>query len=557
VSEARPARRAFWLLLLAFAALVGLHLASGLGVEPWDDAFFFKRVGVNLLEHGSAAWNLADGPVYGNTSQGFQLLALLPLALAPDFYMSGVLVLSALALVATLALYLRAAQRADDVALAQAVALAGASAPFALVLVHSGMETSVALAALALALVVIPSGRTLPIVATTVLVYLMRPDAVLLPLVALTVDGVWRTRRLPWRPLLGSALALGLVLLACDLYFGTPLPLPFYLKSSALTAYDAAFVQMNLLPKHRNLAGFLLMAAPLVFVIAHGRGRWAWSLTAAAFTLVAYHYFFTLEVMGYYARFYVPALVPLTLAAIDAAPGLRTRARAPVTLAFLVLYLVAIVLLYRARLVYDAKDPLHARLRLELYLGYALAFAVVLTSIHVRRLRPAALLVAVPLVLLVAAWRGLAHPPLVFESDTLLVEKAIDRFTTARGIRAVRACLPEPLTLYHSEIGIPGLLFPRSRVVDLAGLMDRELARGGVDLGARCQRDRPEVFFLPHRNYKRQRELILASTCLRDYRLVVEKSSSPLYIRNDLVDDFVACARRMGDPWVGVPAASR
>jgi hypothetical protein len=542
-----------WLALLAFAALAAIVLTSALDVEPWDDAFFFKRIGWNLLHHGTAAWNLADGPVYGNTSQGFQLLALLPLALVPGFYMTAIKVLSALGLVATFALCARAARRTAEPALATAVAFVGAGAPFARLLVGSGMETCASLAALALALVVVASGRTGPIVATTTLVYLMRPDAVLVPLVALTVESLVRTRRLPWRPLLGCAVALALVLGACQLYFGTPLPLPFYLKSSALTAYDAAFVQMNLGPKHKNLLGFALFAAPLVFVAAHGRGARIVSLLAAAAALVVYHDVFTLEIMGYYARFYVPALVPLTLAAVEAAPGLRLRARWPVTLAFVVVHLAVIVLVYRARLVVDAKEALHTRLRLELYLGYALAAALLLLgapAVRAGRLRAAAVAIAVPLVLGFAAWRGLPHPsPLVY-SDAALVEKAIDRFTTARGIRAVRACLREPLTVYHSEIGIPGLYFPDSRIVDLAGLMDRELARGHVDLDARCAKDRPEVFFLPHRNYKRQREAIARSTCLRDYRQVVSNSSSPLYVRNDLADEFVACAARMKDPWV-------
>jgi len=545
-------------LLVAYTGVVALHLASGLDVEAWDDAYFFKRIGLNILQHGSAAWNLREGPVYGNTSQGFQVVTLLPLLFGADYYISIMKFVSALAMVLTLVLYLRAARRSGDLAFAAGVAFLGACGPFLLLLIHSGMETNTSFVVLAINLLVIhdSAGRTrrqqvVAVVITTLLVYLTRPDAVAISLVTIAVHSTLGERKPDWR-LLGCCLAgLLAVLAVCYLYFGSPFPLAFYLKSRPLTAYATQFVDLDLVPKRRNLVGLLVMAAPLVHVAAHGRSAWSRALLAAAAVFVAYHYFFTVEVMGYYARFYVPAMVPVTLAAIDAAPRWRERSHALLTLAFVVVYGAVLLLLYRHRLVYDAKDPMHMRVDRALYLGYAIAASVLLLGAHVQA-SWAAILVALPLA--VGSVRGLPLPPLVVHDDATLLAKHIERFTTVRGILAVRACIPPPFRMYHTEIGIPGVLFPSATITDMAGLMDKEFARAGMSFDARCEKDRPELIFLPHRNYKVQRDRILNGTCIRDYQLVVSNSSSPLYVRKDLAGDFVACAHRMGDRWVdGAP----
>jgi hypothetical protein len=552
--------RGRWLaawLLVASAAIAALYLASGLDLEAWDDSYFFLRIGRNILEHGSAAWNLADGPVYGNTSQGFQLLALLPIALAPDHYITAVKFLSAAAAVLLFAVYARAARRSAgdspaDQAFAAGAALLAASAPLLSLLIHSGMETSASLVVLAANLVAIRGGAesrrgAAAIAATTLAVYLMRPDAVAISLGALVVSGWLRDRRPPWRALAWCAVALACAIGALYLYFGTPLPLAFYLKSRALTVYTPDFWDLGVALKRRNLAGILVMAAPLLYVAAHGRGPWIAGLLASFALFAAYHYFSTVEVMGFYGRFYAPGLVPVALAAIEAAPRFRERSRAPVTALFLVVYALVILLLYRHRLIYDEKDQVITRVALPLYLGYAAAAALLLFGARARA-GVAAALVVVPI--LVGSWRGLPRPPLRLQSDEALLSTHIERPTTVRGIRAVRACIPEPFRIYHTEIGVPGALFQRSTVTDMAGLMDQEIALHGMDVDARCARDRPAVIFLPHRNYTALRAQFARGACLGGYQEVVHRSSSPLYIRKDLAADFLACARRVGDRWI-------
>jgi hypothetical protein len=531
---------------------------SGLDVEAWDDSYFFKRIGLNILEHGSAAWNVADGPVYGNTSQSFQLVALVPLLIAADHYIAIIKLLSALSLVGLFAMYVRATRTlvADgspaERALALGVALLAASAPYVLLLVHSGMETCLAFVVIAINLLAIRRGAATrrdaaAVVASTVLVYLTRPDAVAISLVSLALYHGLRDRRVPWRILLLCGLALAAVLGLSQLYFGTPFPLAFYLKSRALTVYTADFVRLDHVYKVRNLLGLLVMAAPLVYVAAHGRSAWTAAMLACFALFSVYHYFSTIEVMGSYARFYLPGLVPLALAAIEAAPRLRQRSRPLVAILFCALYALGVFCLYRYRLIYDVKNQLISRVYGDLYVGYALAAIVLLVG---ARLRAAAVAALAGVPILIAAVTGLPAPRPRLLSDRELLDRHIERPTTLRGIRAVEACIPQPLHLYHTEIGVPGVLFHDSTVTDMAGLMDTQIALHGMDFDARCTRDRPEVIFLPHRNYRSLRDQIARGTCIRDYQRVVRDSSSPLYIRKDLIADFLPCARRVGDRWI-------
>ena len=543
-------------LVLACATVVVIYLLATMGLEAWDDALFFKRIGLHLLRDGVAAWNLEDGPVYGNTSQGFQLVALVPILIDDEHYLALVRILSAAAMLALFAVLARGARREGgspaDLALAWGVALLAASAPYLLLLVQSGMETAVALVVLAVNLFVVrwaPASRggAAAVAATTTVVFLFRPDAVAISLIVIAAHGWAQAGRPPWRVLLACGAALAAILAALWLYFGTPVPLAFYLKSRALTSYTTDFVELSLQLKRRNLIGLLVMAAPLLYVAGHGRGAWSWSLLGSFALFTGYHWISTIEVMGWYARFYAPGLVPLAMAAMAAAPRFRERSRLWVSLLFCAVYAAGILLAYDHRLVFDAKDGAIARAPLPLYVGYALGWAILLVGARLHT-GAAAALIAVPLA--VGAVRGLPPMSVRLPTDEVLIARYMDGITTVRGLRTMRACIPQPLRMYHTEIGVPGVWFAGSTITDMAGLMDRDIALHGMDFDARCLRDRPEVVFLPHRNYEELRRRIAAGTCLRGYTKVVRESSSPLHVRNDLLPAFRECARRVGERWV-------
>ncbi len=329
-----------------------------MGQEAWDDALFFKRIGLHLLGHGVAAWNLEDGPVYGNTSQGFQLVALIAILIDAEHYLALVRIFSAAAMVGLFAVLARGASRDGgsprDVALAWVVALLASTAPYVLLLVQSGMETAVALLVLAVNLIVVrraPASRrgVAAVAATTAAVFLVRPDAVAISLVVIAAHGWAQAGRPPWRVLLACGAALAAIVAALWLYFGTPVPLAFYLKSRAPTSYTPDFVELSLVLKRRNLIGLLIMAAPLLYMAGHGRGAWSWSLLGSFALFTLYHYVLTVEVMGWYARFYAPGLVPLALAAMVAALRFRERSRLWISLLFIAVYTAGILYAYHHR----------------------------------------------------------------------------------------------------------------------------------------------------------------------------------------------------------------
>ncbi len=553
----RQISRLSWWPLALFAGyfvLVSLHWMSGTAVEAWDDAHFFKRIGLHILEQGTASWNLGEGPVYGNTSQLFQLISLLPLLLAKAYYMSAVKIILAASSVLLFFQLSRSARRLyPEEPLALGLVFLAASSPLLLLLMHSGMETIPALAILALNLYcVIRNDHSRPgtvaVVLTTVLVYLIRPDALIITVVVCASYYLLEERKLPWRLAIYCALALGVTLLLMYLYFGTAFPLSFHLKSRALTTYSEHFANLDMRGKRKNIISILLMAAPLLYVAGHGKGWWRTSLVLSVIAFISFHYLSTVEIMSYRARFYLPVLVPLTYAASASAQRFRERSWWPLSLLFSALYLWLILYFFDERMIWVIKEGLMSRVPRALYLSYGLGAALLLV---LGKFRPRVASLALVLVTLLGAYRGLPFPKkLVLHSDEVLLNKQIVRYTTVRGIKSVRACLAQPLHIYHTEIGVPGLVFDKSVITDLAGLMDREIASEGLDFDRRCLADMPELIFLPHRNYKVLRSEIAGSRCIQSYTRVVKESSSPLYLRSDLLSDFLECSQGVDDRWI-------
>jgi hypothetical protein len=137
-------------------------------------------------------------------------------------------------------------------------------------------------------------------------------------------------------------------------------------------------------------------------------------------------------------------------------------------------------------------------------------------------------------------------------SDSVLVKRHVSEVTSFRGIYEVKRCLPDLQHVYHSEVGVVGLIFPDARVVDLAGLQSLGAGTSQGDFQARCQADRPEVIFLPHKNYAKLNAEIAAAPCLRSYERFVDRSSSPLHIRTDLSPEFEKCAPQLARWRVGL-----
>jgi hypothetical protein len=524
-------------------------LVRDLDVTPYDDGYFFKRFALNFLRHGAFAWNAADGPVHGLTSQAFELVSVALVALAPAHFVIAAKVFFAACLVATAwtfsTLALRVTERLDTTL---AITLLVIGNPLVAWTVHTGMETSLVLLIVTLGLRTILDAdgsprASLKAASATLFVYLCRPDATLVPAFAFLVRNLRNRRALS---VYAAALALGLsaAWMIFRVYYGTALPLPFYLKTLGFYRYEAAVTGLAAHDKLVHLATFAAFAAPLGWLCARGRNRQGFVLGAAALLLVAYHAAVTTEFMGYRSRFYVPALIPLGLGAAFGSRGALARPRRE-HVVFFALWIVAVLSCLRLGLVASASSSAQERLGLAVYLAEALLAGWLVFSGVERegdeRERQAIAGVA----LLFALGTLAALPPRrsTLLSDREFLEKSSAEVTTTRGIFDVERCLPNTKTLYHSEIGVPGLVLPETRIVDLTGLMSPRLALERPRFDDYCLRDRPEALFLPHRFYVEKNREIRASRCLGDYTEVVHHSSSPLFVRSDLVEDFRRCAR--------------
>jgi hypothetical protein len=524
-------------------------LVRDLDRTPYDDAYFFLRFARNFLQHAGFAWNPGDGPVHGLTSQLFQLVAVALAALAPDHAIVAAKIVLAACLGSTAWFLVRLCERLSgryDIALV--VTLLSVGCPLALWTMHSGMETGIAFLVVTLALraVVAPppgSAHAPKAALVTVFAYVCRPDLALLPAVAFVVETLGDRRRVALYAVSLGAL-LGALLLAFHAYYGTALPLPFYAKTRGFAGDDAALRELGAHDKLVHLVTFAAFAGPLFALTRPLADRRALALVAASAVFVAYHAFVTNEIMGYRARFYAPALIPLALAA-----ALGARRALDATRARRVLWLLAGTLAFVAAHRFGLLATAHAA-SLERIAWPAFAVSLVLAGWLAlseetggRGGARAEFALALYLLGLLAALPPRAGRLL---DDRAFVERSSAEVTTTRGIFDVERCLPKDATVYHSEVGVPGIVLPGARIVDLAGLMSREIALGRPTFDALCGRERPQAIFLPHRNYVERNREVLASDCIAFYTRVVQRSSSPLYVRKDLARNFLGCARDVG-----------
>jgi len=480
--------------IAGYALVCTLYVLVRLGTPPYDDAHFFKRIGWNGVTHGVLAWNVDEGPVQGVTSQLYALVYLPIVALAPAHSMFVARVFALVCLVLCFAI-LRSVTEPHDRGVAATLACL---APALLHALLSGMETALCLlvVSVALATAMKPAKHWTIGPLLVVAVYLARPDAALLVLPLVFFIRPVANPRTFVAELLFLAGLLGAVLVVLRSYYGTALPLPFYAKQSLLSPYDAEFVTLARSTSYARLGEFALVAVPLLFLSLARRDRQNLVLVGSAVGFVAYHFCFTIDVMGMHGRFYVPAQ---PLLAVSAARGLELLVRRVGTLA-------------------RAQDPMAALL-------IAVVGGSSASRLNVEKLR--------------------------MSSDEEYLHRQTETTTVHRVLDTLRACFGDRLHAYHSEIGLIGLRLPSGKVSDLAGLMSEQWAfRAPGSFDVLCELDRPEAIFLPHKNYAALNREIKASRCLTRYEEVVAQSSSPLYVRRDLLTRFRACAEKRHDEFV-------
>ncbi|MGH1348173.1 MAG: hypothetical protein ACRBN8_41845 [Nannocystales bacterium] len=523
----------WWVPLTGFAVLVAYVVVRELGNSPYDDSYFFKRFALHAVENGVYAWNLEDGAVHGSTSQLFQALTTAVVLFTKTHFVAAVRVLDGALLVLTAGLLLRVA-RGPLVLLTLGNALV-------MSVIRSNMETALALAVLATALVLElrgareDSSRADRIsAAVTVIVYLARPDAAAIVAVFALLQRWWSGRgTVRYAAMLGVSMAL--VWAGLWAVYGTALPLSFHMKTMALHTYGPYIASRRWATKVPHLLVFVFTVAPMLWLLVRAR---VWkhrdatlALTLSALVFVAYHVVSTHEIMGYRARFYVPALVPLCLATARVWP----TERVPLARwgAFVLAWSGCGAVAYGQGWMPNGDGFFLTMLPWPAYVMVVVGWSVALVW------PGRGVVVAGCLLLGITAWIPLEDSDL--RSDTDVVFRHNREVTTTRGVFDVARCLPEGSTVYHSEMGIPGLVLYRMSVIDQAGLLSRDVAMGGRSFQTRCAEERPEAIFLPHRNYRALNAEIADSACIRDYVQIVKRSSSALHVRADLAAGFLQC----------------
>lgn len=543
-----------WLALaLTVLALALRHVSPEHFALFWDDALFFKRVSYNVLHHGFAGWNQADGPVFVNTSQLFQLVATVLLGLFPGSYNAAVTFWGAVALSASFPLLMAATRAKLPGALLLFCLL---QAPPVLLSLTTGMETpTVTLVLTAFLFVALrapaPASIVRSLAALQVLVYAVRPDAILL---SFTLVFVLLASRASWWALLRFMVwtGLGLLLLsaAFHAYYGTFLPLSFFLKFSPLSIYDADYTGMGLTSKLQNVAQTLLLILPLAPVIALRRDRVSLALCAAGAVFIAFHGLTTFEIAAYHARFYEPALPFFFAAALRGVPELTTRTRQASVCVFGVFAALVLRVAYTRGWIENAGGygpDIVTPVEYARYLVGVPALALVLAAqtgswMRLGRHLPIALAGGM------AAWATVSTLPSSWGivSDEVSNTNTIGSHTADVGIDVIRRCFQEPLQMTHSEIGLPGVLFLESRIIDFTGLANPKVTDGSFDFETLCTDDRPEFVYRPHWTHRALNRRLDDSACLAENYTQVplpRPASCPLLVRNDLVARYTACAQ--------------
>ena len=456
-------------------------VAGALGTTEFDDAFMVARYAAHFLEGHGFSWNTADGPSFGVTSPGHLIVVTAIMALSEwnDAEVISVASYGAgyLALIAMAALCLLVQRAAGKQVTWRPVLLI----PTLLVLspfhYHcvTGMDTMLSLLAnamLACATVVLswkPTYRTLLLCSVVaVFAFVARPDngvySMLLPPLYLMARNrhSWR-----WACCFLGLTSVGLVaaLVAFHLAFGDFLPLPIYAKRTGfLAGYTGAYqwnAMREMLVFHTGSVAFTIAAVATVQRSAASRVAAALipaGLTFAFFTTIV-------QVMGWNARFYVPSLPWIVLAAMTAMAEYS-----------------------RPREMRSFNRGSVARL---LVIGVLAMMAF--PGPHQRAL--------------VKWWQHhVIGPPRVELPQTryhILSGYRVEKLgwkTSVMGIADLLELVPPEVVIAASEHGIIGSRQKDRTIIDLLGLHDRTIAHRGFDSSYLMDRH-PDLIWMPNSDY--------------------------------------------------------
>ena len=472
----------------------------------FEDAYMFFRYAVQVRHGFGISWNPGGPHTFGLTSLPWlvvvwlgSFLSFIPQHLLPSLS-------TAIGLLALFLLSWLFSRRAHSPWLRH-LSITFPLVAFPLLFNHlfdvsltNGMETMLGLLFVTLFLFQVlrlvdqPSSRqSLFLALLAVLAVLTRPEAILpvalTPLCAIPL--LPRARRLPLLSLFFTILG---VLLAADLlinraYFGTPVPLAFYIK--AVHGYEGYLWLLN--PFAANLSFFSMAAPALLAIVLFSRRHQLRVLLLFLLPLagILLYLLSVLQIMGPGARYYVPFLPFLLLPALLVTDEALTRVQ-PSTTTPAPLAPVSFARLCSAIVILLCSNTQYA----EHIFG---PLGSLLARNHRVWDRP---------VLTIAADQPLQGPPdiwLVYES-----------------FASIAAKLPPGSRLALTEVGIVGAASPQADLLDMAGLNNAFLARHHFDMPYIFSQQ-PDLIWLPHFDYSRSYGIFCTDPqLLRDYTVYAD-----------------------------------
>jgi len=467
--------------LLSAVYFVVAYAPARLSTE-FDDAYMYCRYASNFLAGYGFSWNAADGPAFGATSPVFLFLITVSKSLftADNSFLLSFTSFSAGLLglgVLVFAGYKSGKLLSKKHLPLLVIPLCLVSTSFRY---HSftGMETTLAFLANAILIlsVVLYSSkpgetRFVLMLLASVLTFMVRPDngiySLLFPALYLL-----SVRKLPLKRaavfLIVFAAAAGFLALLYSRLFGSPLPVPFYAKSGDyFSGYSGR--------ANWNAAGYLLHflrdVAPFTgIVILFGRKTTVPALLAillpVAFTFV--YYATTLQIMGWFARYYFPSIPFVVFAAFIAVED-KLKNRYPVSL----LKRVPVLIAFLAPIYFS-----------PLKIGITNWWES-----------------SVPVV-------QLYSPKTVYITADHSTLEPIPWWNAIQYISTVAGSLPPGITVAATEYGYIASENLHAVIIDMAGLHDMELARSGFS-STRILSRHPDFIWLPHTDYTSFRTMLL------------------------------------------------
>ena len=467
-----------WLAALAVPLLLSAVVVScAFRTFKLDDAFMFYRYALHFREGYGIAWNAGQGHTYGLTSLGWFFVVLLAsfLPLKPlAILITGSVVSFVVALAVMTRIVTRFARstalRAWPLALAL-VALPLLVQPYFDADIINGMETMLSLlanalvAGAALACMRSPSERgALLLGVAGYAAFFVRPEnglaAATLPILLFAIVPGFRLRHLALAELcLFAPIAIQIGI--AYRYFGTPVPLPFYVKS--LNGYKG-FICIT--SSGVELSRFLFLSLPYfcfaTWAALQRAERRLLLLFLLPVLLTCLYLVTVLQIMGDHARYYVPFLpfviLPCLLvfdSALLRPASASSRPPWSRVAATLLAGLVVIGGLGSVSRIWSA----NAARKVVLYQEP--------TRVHVREGR-------------------------------LVGRSMLDQYRIM-GDALLRE-LPAGTTVAASEVGYIGASAPQVHIIDIVGLNDREIALHGFSMSSLLARQ-PDLIWLPPWGY--------------------------------------------------------